>query len=253
MPFNAAFFNYVVPLLIGARDVAFPRLNALSYWIFLAGGLLLNASLLAGTPPDVGWFGYANLTSRHYTPGPGVDFWLLSLQILGVSSVIAAINFIVTILNMRAPGMTMMRMPVFVWMTLVTSFLLLFAMPVIAVALFQLTFDRLWHSTFYNAVAGGDPLLWQRERLRPAAQAHELLDVPAGRRVVAEGSRRPDHGDAGDAAIAVRHQAPARDRAHRFEKRFAGIVAGERHHDHRQRRNRRGGRGRRRRQVVARS
>src|SRR5438445_176515 len=78
MPFNAAFFNYVVPLLIGARDVAFPRLNALSYWIFLAGGLLLNASLLAGTPPDVGWFGYANLTSRHYTPGPGVDFWLLS-------------------------------------------------------------------------------------------------------------------------------------------------------------------------------
>src|SRR5207245_222229 len=88
MPFNAAFFNYVVPLLIGARDVAFPRLNALSYWIFLAGGLLLNASLLAATPPDVGSFGYANLTSRHYTPGPGVDFWLLSLQILGVSSVL---------------------------------------------------------------------------------------------------------------------------------------------------------------------
>jgi cytochrome c oxidase subunit 1 len=134
MPFNAMFFNYMVPLLIGARDVAFPRLNALSYWIFLAGGLLLNASLLAGTPPDVGWFGYANLTSKHYAPGLGVDFWILSLQILGVSSVLSAINFIVTILNMRAPGMSMMRMPVFVWMSLVVQFLIALAFPPITSA-----------------------------------------------------------------------------------------------------------------------
>jgi len=161
MPFNAAFFNYVVPLLIGARDVAFPRLNALSYWIFLAGGLLLNASLLAGTPPDVGWFGYANLTSRHYTPGPGVDFWLLSLQILGVSSVIAAINFIVTILNMRAPGMTMMRMPVFVWMTLVVQFLIALAFPPITVGLIFLMFDRFFGTRFYDVAAGADLHLWQ--------------------------------------------------------------------------------------------
>src|SRR3989475_12448070 len=98
MPLNALFFNYLVPLMIGARDVAFPRLNALSYWIFLAGGIFLNASFLAGAPPDVGWFGYANLTSRQFTPGHSVDFWILSLQILGVSSLIAAVNFIVPIL-----------------------------------------------------------------------------------------------------------------------------------------------------------
>src|SRR6266540_5263568 len=85
MPLNAMFFNYMIPLLIGARDVAFPRLNALSYWIFLAGGIFLNASFLVGAPPDVGWFGYANLTSKQYAPGHAVDFWLLSLQILGVS------------------------------------------------------------------------------------------------------------------------------------------------------------------------
>ncbi len=161
MPFNAAFFNYVIPLLIGARDVAFPRLNALSYWIFLAGGLLLNASLLAGTPPDVGWFGYANLTSKHYAPGPGVDFWILSLQILGVSSVIAAINFIVTILNMRAPGMTMMRMPVFVWMSLVVQFLIALAFPPITVGLIFLMFDRFFGTHFYDVAAGADLHLWQ--------------------------------------------------------------------------------------------
>jgi cytochrome c oxidase subunit I len=161
MPFNAALFNYMVPLLIGARDVAFPRLNALSYWLFLVGGLLLNASLLAGTPPDVGWFGYANLTSKHYTPGPGVDFWIVSLQILGVSSVISAINFIVTILSMRAPGMTMMRMPVFVWMTLVVQFLIALAFPPITVGLIFLMFDRFFGTHFYDVAAGADLHLWQ--------------------------------------------------------------------------------------------
>jgi cytochrome c oxidase subunit I len=161
MPFNAMFFNFMVPLLIGARDVAFPRLNALSFWIFLAGGLLLNASLLAGTPPDVGWFGYANLTSKHYAPGLGVDFWILSLQILGVSSVISAVNFIVTILNMRAPGMTMMRMPVFVWMTLVVQFLIALAFPPITVGLIYLLFDRFFGTHFYDVAAGADLHLWQ--------------------------------------------------------------------------------------------
>src|SRR5262245_53555835 len=161
MPFNAMFFNFVVPLLIGARDVAFPRLNALSYWIFLAGGLVLNASLLAGTPPDVGWFGYANLTSLHYSPGLNVDFWIFALQILGVSSVMAAINFIVTILNMRAPGMSMMRMPIFVWMTLVVQFLIALAFPPITVGLIFLMFDRFFGTHFYNVAAGGDLHLWQ--------------------------------------------------------------------------------------------
>jgi cytochrome c oxidase subunit I len=161
MPLNAAFFNFMIPLMIGARDVAFPRLNALSYWIFLAGGILLNTSFLVGTPPDVGWFGYANLTSRQFTPGPSVDFWILSLQLLGVSSMIAAINFIVTILNMRAPGMTLMRMPVFVWMTLVVQFLIVLAFPPITVGLIFLMFDRFFGTTFYDVAAGADLHLWQ--------------------------------------------------------------------------------------------
>ncbi len=161
MPLNAAFFNYMVPLLIGARDVAFPRLNALSYWIFLFGGLFLNASFLVGAPPDAGWFGYANLTSKQFSPGLNVDFWVLSLQVLGVSSMIAAINFIVTILNMRAPGMTLMRMPVFVWMTLVVQFLIVLAFPPITVGLIFLLFDRFFGTRFYDVAAGGDLHLWQ--------------------------------------------------------------------------------------------
>jgi cytochrome c oxidase subunit 1 len=161
MPFSSAFFNYVVPLMIGARDVAFPRLNALSYWIFLAGGLFLNASFLVGAPPNAGWFGYANLTSRQFSPGLNIDFWLLSLQVLGAASVIAAVNFIVTILNMRAPGMTLMRMPVFVWMTLTVQFLIVLAFPPITVGLIFLLFDRFAGTHFYDVAAGGDLHLWQ--------------------------------------------------------------------------------------------
>ena len=161
MPFNNAFINYVVPLMIGARDVAFPRLNALSFWIFFFGGLFLNASFLVGTPPAAGWFGYANLTTRQFTPDVSVDFWLLSLQILGASSIIGAINFIVTIVNMRAPGMRLMRMPLFVWMTLAVQFLIAFAFPPITVGLIYLMFDRFFGTHFYDVAAGGDLHLWQ--------------------------------------------------------------------------------------------
>jgi cytochrome c oxidase subunit I len=161
MPLNAAFFNYIIPLMIGARDVAFPRLNALSYWIFLAGGLFLNASFLFGTPPDAGWFGYANLTTRPFSPGPAVDFWMVSLQVLGASSIISAINFIATILNMRAPGMTLMRMPLFVWMTLVVQFLIVLAFPAVTVGLIFLMFDRFFGTHFYDVAAGADLHLWQ--------------------------------------------------------------------------------------------
>jgi cytochrome c oxidase subunit I len=161
MPLNAMFFNYMIPLMIGARDVAFPRLNALSYWIFLVGGLFLNLSWLVGTPPDGGWFGYANLTTRQFSPGLAIDFWMLSLQILGASSVIAAINFIVTILNMRAPGMTLMRMPLFVWMSLVTQFLIVLAFPPVTVGLIFLMFDRFFGTHFFDVAAGGDLHLWQ--------------------------------------------------------------------------------------------
>jgi cytochrome c oxidase subunit 1 len=163
MPLAAAFFNYIVPLQIGARDVAFPRLNAFSYWVFLLGGLFMNASwLLPHHPaPDGGWFGYATLTERQFNPGPNIDFWLLGLQILGIASLAAGFNFIVTILNLRAPGMKMMRLPVFSWMTLVTSFLMITAFPVITVALVFLMFDRVFGTHFYLPAAGGDPVLWQ--------------------------------------------------------------------------------------------
>jgi len=161
MPLNAAFFNYMIPLMIGARDVAFPRLNALSYWIFMLGGLFLNASFLVGAPPNGGWFGYANLTTRQFSPGPEIDFWMLSLQILGASSIMAAVNFIVTILNMRAPGMTLMRMPLFVWMSLVVQFLIVLAFPPITVGLIFLMFDRFFGTHFYDVAAGGDLHLWQ--------------------------------------------------------------------------------------------
>ncbi|MFQ5746396.1 MAG: cytochrome c oxidase subunit I [Gemmatimonadota bacterium] len=161
MPLSAAFFNFLVPLQIGARDVAFPRLNAFSFWLFLFGGLFLNASFFFGGAPDAGWFGYANLTSTTYSPGARVDFWVIGLQLLGVSSIAAALNFIVTILNLRAPGLRMMRLPLFSWMTLVTSFLLILAFPAITVGLVLLMFDRLFGTQFFNPAAGGDVLLWQ--------------------------------------------------------------------------------------------
>ncbi len=161
MPLSAAFFNFMIPLQIGARDVAFPRLNAFSYWVFLAGGLLLNSSFLFRLAPDQGWYGYANLTSRQFSPGANVDFWLLGLQILGVASLAAAVNFFVTIVNLRAPGMKLMRMPMFVWMSFITQVLLLLAFPVITVALILLMFDRFFGTHFFVPSGGGDPLLWQ--------------------------------------------------------------------------------------------
>ncbi len=161
MPLSAAFFNFMIPLQIGARDVAFPRLNAFSYWVFLLGGLFLNSSFLFGAAPDQGWYGYANLTSKQYSPGMNVDFWMLGLQILGIASLAAAVNFFVTILNMRAPGMKLMRMPMFTWMSFITQVLLLLAFPVITVALILLMFDRFFGTHFFVPAGGGDPLLWQ--------------------------------------------------------------------------------------------
>ena len=169
MPMSAAFFNYMVPLMIGARDVAFPRLNAFSYWVFLAGGIYINLWFVVGLfgggvlseIPDAGWFGYANLTSRAFSPGRAVDYWMIGLQILGIASLAAGFNFIVTIFNMRAPGMSLMRMPVFVWMTLVVQFLVVFSFPMITVGLILLTFDRFFGTNFYVPEMGGDPLLWQ--------------------------------------------------------------------------------------------
>src|SRR5438093_1107611 len=161
MPLSASFFNFIIPLMIGARDVAFPRLNAFSYWVYLFGAVFLNLSFFLGGAPNVGWFAYSNLTSSQYSPGHGVDFWAVGLQILGIASLAAAFNFIVTIINLRAAGMKLMRMPPFVWMTLVTSFLIILAFPVITVALVFLLFDRFAGTHFFVPSGGADPILWQ--------------------------------------------------------------------------------------------
>jgi cytochrome c oxidase subunit 1 len=146
MPMAAGLANYFVPLQIGARDVAFPRINAFG---FLGGAA------------DGGWFMYAPNSGPVFSPSHGVDFWALGLQITGIASLTGSINLIVTILNMRAPGMKLMRMPIFTWMQLVVQFLLVFAVPVITVALFLLSFQRNFGATFFNVEAGADPLLWQ--------------------------------------------------------------------------------------------
>ena len=161
MPMGAGFFNYFIPLQIGARDVAFPRLNALSVWVFIAGAVVLNSSFFLGGAPAGGWFGYAPLSSIKYAASSGMTFYVIGLMMLGLSSLIAALNFAVTIINMRAPGMSMMRLPVFIWMTLVVAFLLILSLPVLTVGLLQLYFDRVWGTAFFSPETGGDPVLWQ--------------------------------------------------------------------------------------------
>jgi cytochrome c oxidase subunit 1 len=161
MPLSAMFFNFFIPLQVGARDVAFPRLNAFSYWVFLAGGLILNVSWLFGAAPNGGWFGYANLTTKQFSPGLNIDFWTVGLQILGIASLAAAVNFFVTIINLRAPGMKMMHMPMFTWMSFITQVLLLLAFPIITVALILLMIDRTFGTHFFVPSGGGDPILWQ--------------------------------------------------------------------------------------------
>ncbi len=161
MPIGAAFANFLMPLQVGARDVAFPRINAFSFWIFFLGGLMLNTSWFIGGGANGGWFNYAPNNGIPYSPSSGIDFWNIGLLIVGIGSLTGSINLITTVLNMRAPGMSLMKMPVFVWMTLVTQFLLLFAIPVLTVAQVLLAADRLFEANFFNVEQGADPLLWQ--------------------------------------------------------------------------------------------
>ena len=161
MPMAAAFGNYLLPLQVGARDVAFPRINAFGFWCFLFGALFINTSWFLGGAADGGWFMYAPNSSVPFSPTHGIDIWALGLLITGVASQTGAINLIVTALNMRTKGMSLMRMPVFTWMILVIQFLLLFAIPVITVALVLLVFQREFDATFFSVADGADPLLWQ--------------------------------------------------------------------------------------------
>ncbi len=161
MPMAAAFGNYFLPLQVGARDVAFPRINAFGFWSFLFGALFVNSSWILGGAADGGWFMYAPNSSVAFSPTHGIDIWALGLMITGIASQTGAINLIVTALNMRTKGMSLMRMPVLTWMILVIQFLLLFAIPVITVALVLLIFQREFDATFFSVAAGADPLLWQ--------------------------------------------------------------------------------------------
>jgi cytochrome c oxidase subunit I len=161
VPALLAFGNYFIPLQIGASDIAFPRLNAMSYWLFLFGGVLLYGSILAGNAPDMGWFSYAPLSEKPYSSLGGVDYWALGLLVIGIGTVSTAINFLVTIAALRAPGMSFKRLPLFTWMSAVNSFLIILAFPALNSALFMLLIDRNLHGRFFTPDAGGSPLLWQ--------------------------------------------------------------------------------------------
>jgi cytochrome c oxidase subunit I len=161
MPMIFGLMNAVVPLQIGARDVAFPFVNALGFWLFFAGGLLMNLAWIFGSAPDAGWTAYSSLALDRYSPGPGVDFYVLGLQISGIGTLIGGLNFMATIINLRAPGMTFLRMPMFTWTSFVTSTLILFAFPPLTVGLLMLMFDRLFGSHFFDYTMGGSAVIWE--------------------------------------------------------------------------------------------
>ncbi|HVA77476.1 MAG TPA: cytochrome c oxidase subunit I [Candidatus Binataceae bacterium] len=161
MPMLAGMSIYAVPLMIGARDVAFPRLNAMSFWIQLFGGILLYFSFVAGGAPNAGWFSYAPLSEPAFSISNGVTYWVLALTCLGIGSIAGAINMIVTIVTLRVRGQTIRRLPLFVWMTLVNSFLIIMALPVLNGALVMLLIDRLLNAHVFSPAFGGSALLWQ--------------------------------------------------------------------------------------------
>ncbi|MEO8355155.1 MAG: cytochrome c oxidase subunit I [Chloroflexota bacterium] len=161
MPLAAGFGNYMVPLMIGARDMAFPKLNALSFWTFLFGGLFMYSSFVFGGAPNFGWFSYAPGTEKLYSPTHGMDFWILGILMLGLATTIGSLNFIVTIIQLRAPGLSLTRLPLFVWTMTVTSFLAVFSLPSLTTAVLLLFLDRQLGAHFYNVVQGGSALLWQ--------------------------------------------------------------------------------------------
>src|SRR6266478_2453395 len=168
MPIVAGLMNYLVPLMIGARDMAFPRLNAFGYWMFLFGGLLLYFSYLgapglagAGSAPDIGWFAYAPLTERAFSRGTSTDYWILSIIVAGIGTTASAINVIATTITMRCKGMTLARMPLFVWLMLVVSGMVVMALPPLTAAQIMLLLDRYLGAHFFDTQAGGSAVLWQ--------------------------------------------------------------------------------------------
>lgn len=160
MPFLIGLMNVIIPLQIGARDVAFPQLNALSFWLFFSGAMLFNISFVVGGSPDAGWTSYFPLAGKEYSPGIANNYYAVALQIAGIGTLMTGINFIVTILKMRIKGMTLMKMPMFTWTTLVTSVIIVAAFPIFTVALALMTFDRLYGTHFFTLSGGGMDMLW---------------------------------------------------------------------------------------------
>jgi cytochrome c oxidase subunit 1/cytochrome c oxidase subunit I+III len=161
LPILSGFSNFLWPLLLGSRDMAFPRMNAFSYWVFLFSGIFLYASFPIGHTPDAGWFNYVPYTSRKYDPGLGIDIYALGMVLYGVSTTVGSINFVVSMLRTKAPGMSINRVPIIIWGTLTASVGNLFAVPAVSLAFFLLWMDRNFGTGFYDPAAGGHPLLWQ--------------------------------------------------------------------------------------------
>ncbi|MBI1361109.1 MAG: cytochrome c oxidase subunit I [Alphaproteobacteria bacterium] len=161
LPMLSGFSNYLWPLLLGSRDMAFPRLNAFSYWVYLASGIFIYSTFLIGQAPNVGWFNYVPLAGKEYDPGVNIDVYALGLIFLGISTTVGAINFIVSLMRTRAPGMSINRMPILVWGTLTASVANLFAVPALSAACLLLWLDRQFGMHFFDPLGGGQPLLWQ--------------------------------------------------------------------------------------------
>jgi len=160
-PVLVGFSTYFLPLMIGANDMAYPRLNAFSFWMFLFGGLLLYFSFFAGGAPNVGWFSYAPLSEKVYSFSPGINYWALSILLMGIGTIGAALNFIVTTLSLRAPGLSLTKLPLFVWMVFVNAFLILAAFPVLNAGVVMLLADRLLQANFFTTSTGGSAVMWQ--------------------------------------------------------------------------------------------
>jgi cytochrome c oxidase subunit I len=160
-PLLLGFITYFLPLMVGANEMAYPRLNAFSFWTFLFGGVLLHFSLLSGSAPNVGWFSYAPLSERAFSPSTGVDYWALSILLMGIGSIGGAINFVMTTLFYRAKGLSMTKLPLFVWMAFVNSFLILIAFPVLNAGLVMLLIDRQLDAHFFLTYSGGSAIMWQ--------------------------------------------------------------------------------------------
>src|SRR5438477_1124856 len=161
MPLVFGLANYVLPLQIGARDMAFPRLNAFGFWCVPLGGILLHFSVLAGGAPAVGWFAYAPLSETPYSSNLGVDYWAIAIFVMGIGSISLAINIIATVISCRAPGMTMRRLPLFSWINFINAFIIIFALPVLNAGLAMLLIDRLLEGHFFLPARGGSAVLWQ--------------------------------------------------------------------------------------------